>query len=143
MRSAKSLIPLAGLALSSALLVSAPPGRPAAADDSTPVPTIVTPQVTVIVSTPEVPTVAPPIIHRERTPVPVSTQPAPTAPVAPVVAIPTSAAAIVPTPAAPTIDPSTYDPSPAELRLNARLRWGDRVPRAVRRWAFLVVPAAR
>jgi len=34
-------------------------------------------------------------------------------------------------------------PSPADLRQNARLRWGKRVPRAVRRWAFLIVPAAR
>lgn len=34
-------------------------------------------------------------------------------------------------------------PSPEQLRLNARLRWGDRVPDSVRRWAFLIVPAAR
>jgi hypothetical protein len=34
-------------------------------------------------------------------------------------------------------------PSPAELRLNARLRWGTHVPPEVRRWAFLIVPAAR
>ena len=34
-------------------------------------------------------------------------------------------------------------PSPADLRQNARLRWGKRVPLAVRRWAFLIVPTAR
>jgi hypothetical protein len=33
-------------------------------------------------------------------------------------------------------------PSPAQLRENARLRWGHGVPSAVRRWAFLIVPAA-
>jgi len=33
-------------------------------------------------------------------------------------------------------------PSPAQLRLSARLRWGHRIPAAVRRWAFLIVPAA-
>ena len=33
-------------------------------------------------------------------------------------------------------------PSPAELRLNARLRWGTHVPAEIRRWAFLIVPAA-
>lgn len=34
-------------------------------------------------------------------------------------------------------------PSPADLRMNARLRWGDHVPSQVRRWAYLIVPAAR
>lgn len=34
-------------------------------------------------------------------------------------------------------------PSPAELRQNARLRWGRGIPASVRRWAFLIVPAAR
>lgn len=34
-------------------------------------------------------------------------------------------------------------PSPSELRQNARLRWGHGIPASVRRWAFLVVPAAR
>lgn len=33
-------------------------------------------------------------------------------------------------------------PSPAQLELDARLRWGDRIPASVRRWAFLIVPAA-
>ena len=33
-------------------------------------------------------------------------------------------------------------PSPAQLRENARLRWGHGVPGSVRRWAFLIVPAA-
>ena len=33
-------------------------------------------------------------------------------------------------------------PSPAQLRLSARLRWGHHIPAAVRRWAFLIVPAA-
>ncbi len=34
-------------------------------------------------------------------------------------------------------------PSPAQLEQDARLRWGARVPSTVRRWAFLIVPAAR
>jgi hypothetical protein len=34
-------------------------------------------------------------------------------------------------------------PSPAQLEQNARLRWGKGIPSSVRRWAFLIVPAAR
>lgn len=33
-------------------------------------------------------------------------------------------------------------PSPAQLRLDTRLRWGHGIPSSVRRWAFLIVPAA-
>jgi len=33
--------------------------------------------------------------------------------------------------------------TPQQLRENARLRWGNGVPAAVRQWAFLIVPAAR
>lgn len=39
--------------------------------------------------------------------------------------------------------PSTGWPTPAQLRQNARLRWGKGIPGTVRRWAFLIVPAAR
>jgi hypothetical protein len=39
--------------------------------------------------------------------------------------------------------PVELAPSPAQLELDARLRWGDTVPDSVRRWAFLIVPAAR
>jgi hypothetical protein len=34
-------------------------------------------------------------------------------------------------------------PSAADLELDARLRWGTRVPASVRQWAYLIVPAAR
>ncbi|MGH2447616.1 MAG: lytic transglycosylase domain-containing protein [Chloroflexota bacterium] len=34
-------------------------------------------------------------------------------------------------------------PSADQLREDARLRWGIRIPATVRRWAFLIVPAAR
>lgn len=44
---------------------------------------------------------------------------------------------------APTVPDSVPLPSPEQLRLDARLRWGTRVPATVRRWAFLIVPAAR
>ncbi|HZS94838.1 MAG TPA: transglycosylase SLT domain-containing protein [Chloroflexota bacterium] len=47
----------------------------------------------------------------------------------------------VDTPTPVTIDVPT--PSAAELQQDARLRWGKRVPESVRRWAFLIVPAAR
>lgn len=40
-------------------------------------------------------------------------------------------------------DTSTYLPSAAQLRENARLRWGNGIPASVSRWAFLIVPAAR
>lgn len=55
-------------------------------------------------------------------------------------------------PAVPTATASTTQPqvpiesplpSAAQLQENARLRWGHGVPSAVRRWAFLIVPAAR
>jgi hypothetical protein len=38
--------------------------------------------------------------------------------------------------------PSIPLPSPQELELNARLHWGRHIPPDVRRWAFLIVPAA-
>jgi Transglycosylase SLT domain len=43
------------------------------------------------------------------------------------------------------LSPVPYIPplTPAELRANARLRWGAGIPGSVRRWAFLIVPAAR
>jgi hypothetical protein len=50
---------------------------------------------------------------------------------------------VLPPTAPPDYTAAAVDPSPAELRLSARLRWGKRVPAAVRRWAFLIVPAAR
>lgn len=69
-------------------------------------------------------------------------------------AAPPTAVEVTPTPGVATATPSSSQvvgvqpssvplPSPAQLRMNARLRWGERVPSQVRRWAYLIVPAAR
>ncbi len=140
------------------------PGHPASADDSVPTSSIVapTPQPSFQVSTDVVPVVTeqvPPVPTpaRERA-TPVATVmeqpttgegPAPTAPpsridhpfstVTSVAATPTAVAS-QPQPQIPAEAPL---PSPAQLRESARLRWGHGVPYAVRRWGFLIVPAAR
>lgn len=74
--------------------------------------------------------------------------PAPTVP-APRVEPPLVTVTPVPATATPVtsasqsqMPPDAPLPSPAQLRENARLRWGHGVPAAVRRWAFLIVPAA-
>lgn len=38
---------------------------------------------------------------------------------------------------------SSLLPSAAQLRESARLRWGNGIPATVKRWAFLIIPAAR
>jgi hypothetical protein len=55
--------------------------------------------------------------------------------------VPILAPTALPAPTSPTVEAPL--PSPAQLRLDARLRWGKGVPASVRRWAFLIVPAAR
>jgi hypothetical protein len=126
----------------------------ALADDLTPIPTVVTP-VPTATSEPTVlsePTLLP-TVTREHSP-PVTTvvvEPTqaptqvPTATPVPEVA-PTSTPAPIPTIVAPapaaTALPYVPWPSSDQLKQNARLRWGKRVPPSVRRWAFLIVPAA-
>jgi Transglycosylase SLT domain len=147
------------------LIWSFAPGNRASADDAVPTPTALlsTPEATVPIATDVVPiatepVVIPPTPAREKAR-PVATAvvlptvgegPAPTAPPSridqPVVSTPRSVA-ITPTPIArpsePQIPIEAPLPSPAQLQENARLRWGTGVPAAVRRWAFLIVPAAR
>lgn len=115
--------------------------RPAGADDISPTAIPPTVQPTVVVEPTVTATLVPLVIHRETG-----------SPVALVTAVPTSAPtarAIRATPAATASfyssppDVGSYSPSPDELRIDAQLRWGKRVPSAVRRWAFLIVPAAR
>jgi hypothetical protein len=48
----------------------------------------------------------------------------------------------VPQPAPTSAVPSVNWPTPAQLRQDAQLRWGHGIPSEVRRWAFLIVPAA-
>ena len=140
------------------------PGQFASADDTVSTPTLVavTPQPTVPVSTDVIPVVTeqatlPPTPARERsTPVvtvmeqaTVGEGPAPTAPPARVdtpFSTPTRVAAtptIVAAPPPSQVPPEVALPSPAQLRESARLKWGHGVPYAVRRWSFLIVPAAR
>ncbi|MGH2444095.1 MAG: transglycosylase SLT domain-containing protein [Chloroflexota bacterium] len=58
--------------------------------------------------------------------------------------IPSPAASISAAPQPSVLSqPSVAYPSPAELRQNARLRWGRGIPGSVRRWAFIIVPTAR
>lgn len=73
--------------------------------------------------------------------------PPPTEVTVPTLVVPTGTA--LPTPGQTVgvpASPGTPDaplPSPRQLQIDARLRWGDRVPDSVRRWAFLIVPAAK
>lgn len=116
------------------------PASSARADNGTPTVLVVSPEPATVTETPEVATLAPPVIREEKTPT-----------VSPTVLVPTVAPTAAPRPSAtvsaPAISPGygsvSLDPSPAQLRLSARLRWGKRVPADVRRWAFLIVPAAR
>jgi hypothetical protein len=108
------------------------------------------------------PTIAVPTISPEATLPPTVTQELST-PVSTVVstspAAPTSTAVIeatptpyveavtptplpAPQPAATSSIPSINWPTPAQLRQDASLRWGHGIPADVRRWAFLIVPAA-
>lgn len=140
------------LLLGAALLV---PGFSShvAADDATPtipldtavptstVPTVVPeatepPTVTRELSTPIATVLPTSTIAPTSTAVPEATSTAAAAPIA--TATPVPPPLPVPTAAAP----STYWPTPAQLRQDARLRWGSGIPADVRRWAFLIVPAA-
>jgi Transglycosylase SLT domain len=94
----------------------------------------------------------PTVAREQSTPVsyfaPVATEPPLSAPTSLSPASPTATAissppaTVSPTPT-PILAPYVPPPSPEQLKLNARLRWGTHVPTAVRRWAFLIVPAAR
>ena len=120
----------------------------------TPAPTSSPPTVTIVIATPEstqlVPVTAVPELS---TPQGTSIGPviAPTLQVA-ATSMPIPTATRLPTstssrgPASPSGAPTGVEspwPSPAQLRLNARLRWGGRLPASVRRWAFLIIPAAQ
>lgn len=154
------------------MLLSAHTSREARADDPSPTIVVSTPAPTVAAQEPAAPEgTAPPTAIPTTMPVTPETQPPTvvpdvstplvTAPPAvraesvPTIVEPSrSIATVRPTvpvqtePALPpvqavTAPPSAPLPSAAELQANARLRWGDRVPPQVRRWAFLIVPAAR
>lgn len=154
-------IALAVLVLAAGVVGASGIAPHARADDATATTTVdtppaITPTPTAVVPSPDVPPTSPPAVTRERG-TPVATQYV-QAPVA-TEALPTATAVhdvlptvlVVPT---PTPDPTAPSgggsatvyvplPSPAQLRENARLRWGSGVPASVRRWAFLIVPAAR
>jgi Transglycosylase SLT domain len=123
------------------------------ADNPTPSSGPVTPEVTPLATVATPPATSFPTVVREAsTPIATSLE----VPTAAPTAIPTSADSVqIPT-AIPTIEPTPVAqsavtapppavswPSPDQLRQNALLRWGATVPSSVRRWAFLIVPAAR
>lgn len=143
------------------------PVRASSDDTPTPAVTLVAPTVepspvTVVIVSPEVPpTDLPTVTQEQSTPLPTIPPPAATeAPIPPTatarpetqpqpqtqtqpIVVPTPTATAIPVPAQPAPTPMEAPlPSPAQLRLNARLRWGRHVPASVRRWAFLIVPAA-
>lgn len=75
------------------------------------------------------------------TPTPVGTlRPSDLAPTAPIPTVTATPSATTVVGVQPNLAPL---PSPAQLQMDARLRWGSRVPAQVRRWAYLIVPAAR
>ncbi|GAC1444584.1 MAG: hypothetical protein NVSMB52_04020 [Chloroflexota bacterium] len=125
------------------------------ADVNAPTAIVSSPEPTFPVATavPE-PTQMPTLIQEQALPSPTAQIPATPTPVQELAPTAVPTVAMTPTPleqrvialpsvsALPTSDTSVW-PSPAQLKQGARLRWGKRVPRAVRRWAFLIVPAAR
>ncbi|MDQ2744036.1 MAG: transglycosylase SLT domain-containing protein [Chloroflexota bacterium] len=138
---------------------------PAVADNLTPTAGTSVPVATALLTPspetlPQTPTPTPiqqpQLSGEDSTPI-ATTAPSPTSPptVTPVPIIPTalpdpaaaSSATPTPTPApigsAGVVPGNSPLPSAADLRLNARLRWGTHVPGAVRQWAYLIVPAAR
>jgi hypothetical protein len=108
------------------------------------------------------PTPLPPAVSREVS-TPIATVPAEVATEAPLPTqppaateppLPTPTSTKVPTPLptdtatsqplpSPEMVPTLPLPSPADLRRDAKLRWGNGIPSSVRRWAYLIVPAAR
>lgn len=146
-----------------ALLLSLPGAlawKEASADTSTPVPDSGTPIISVAPT--NVPTVVPtavdwPTVTQERSsPVATSVEVPTAAPTwaetsLPTVGQPTAPAATptqspaqsVPQPVSTLTPPTIAWPSPAQLREDAFLRWGNGIPSTVRRWAFLIVPAAK
>ncbi len=135
-----------------AVVLPGAPGSRASADPSTPTLVTVTPDPdpTPVPPSPEgtaaeVVTVQPEPPTPTPTTAPLATEgPTPSPTVAAIhagrpTAVPTATPVIAQAPSAPAVAPL---PSPAELQLDARLRWGTRVPSAIRRWAFLIVPAA-
>lgn len=144
------------------LVVSLISRTPASADNAigTPVPATAAPATMIPIASPSpvttstvavaTPTAGPAIAIEGSTPI--ATSLPPTALPTPLPAI--TSVDVAPTATAVTSTPSSLGvqgvqpgsaplPSPAELRLNARLRWGDHVPSQVRRWAYLIVPAAK
>jgi Transglycosylase SLT domain len=139
------------------------PGNRVSADDAVPTATVIvfTPEPTAPIATEAVPVATEPVLL-PATPAPerahpvatveeqptVGEGPAPTAPASRVDKPLATATAVVVTrttvvgPIEPQIPAVAPLPSPAEVRENARLRWGHGIPAAVRRWAFLIVPAA-
>lgn len=128
-----------------------------------------TPTVATVAAEPTPPlTVVPPTVGATAFPTAQQEAPVPEKTAVATVVVPTVVASPVATPAfettpvpsaVPTSTPSSIPggpnsssssgsvsipwPSPDQLRQDARLRWGAGVPASVRRWAFLIVPAAR
>jgi hypothetical protein len=142
------------------------PGSRVSADDAVPTATVLlsTPEATVPIATEVVPVSTEPVTF-PPTPAREKARPVATAVVVPTVVgegpAPTAPPSRIDRPLAPTPNPVPATPtpvtspsesqipveaplpSPAQLQENARLRWGSGIPTAVRRWAFLIVPAAR
>jgi soluble lytic murein transglycosylase-like protein len=151
-RSLRPCIP--GILLLSLLL---PGGVKSATADtaSTPSPEVqLTAEPTFAAPTPYPTAPAPTAVTREHgkpvatiyAPIPLATEPQ-TSSKAPDI-VPTAAEVPTPTPSTSGAGPGSVAPSlppltPAQLRENARLRWGNGIPATVRQWAFLIVPAAR
>lgn len=108
------------------------------ADDSTPTASVAdTALPTIVVISPLPTATAVTRVFRERTPI-VQTTPTAPASIAPAPGTTAPAGEVQSQETAPYVAP----PSPEQLQEGARLRWGTRVPSAVRRWAFLIVPIA-
>lgn len=130
-------------------------GRSFAAESPTSTPTTVlstdTPVATAIPATPAPePTLLPTVTQEQTTPV-ATTESLPTVSASPAVPQPstplpenTPTPTPLPAPVSTTVAPPVINwPTPSQLKENARLRWGRGIPASVRRWAFLIVPAAR
>ncbi|HLJ66589.1 MAG TPA: transglycosylase SLT domain-containing protein [Chloroflexota bacterium] len=139
---------LIGIALAG--VVALPAWSIVHADTAVPTPTVAAPTVAPPTPSPTATALAPPTVVEERSTPTVETLP-PT--VAPATATPATESTRVRPPISRSIGTPTLQvpatpveipwPSPDQLRADARLRWGKGIPASVRRWAFLIVPAAR
>lgn len=126
-----------------------PVASPAATSLVTPDPVASTPLPEATLTPTAIPTLVAPAKQEVSTPLATSPPP-PTERPLPTLLIPTVPTVTTPLPTASPTAPTPVAtplqvplPSPAQLRESARLRWGQGIPDRVRRWAFLIVPAAR